>query len=142
MSHIPKDASWYIAELIERVSVAGDPRLVVHRNLRLIRADSPEAAYTKALALGSEGETTYLNPAGQQVSIEFLGLADLSVIYDPLEDGAEIAYTRYIVGSRQESEQFVRNRNDLTVFAQVPPADGPDYSAKDVVAMLNKPLDG
>lgn len=142
MSHIPKNACWYIAELIERISVAGDPRLVVHRNMHLIRADSPDAAYTKALALGSESETTYVNPAGQQVSIEFLGLADLSVIYEPLEDGAELAYTRYIVGSRQESEQFVRNRNNLTVFAQVPPADGPDYSSKDVVDMMNKPLDG
>jgi len=142
MSHIPNNASWYIAELIERISVAGDPRLVVHRNMHLIRADSPETAYTKALALGREGETTYLNPADQQVSIEFLGLADLSVIYEPLEDGAELAYTQHIVGSRQESERFVRDRNNLTVFAQVPPAADPDYSAKDVVDMLNKPLDG
>ncbi len=141
MSHIPDNASWYIAELIERISVAGDPRLVVHRNMHLIRADSPEVAYTKALALGREGEMTYLNPADQQVSIEFLGLADLSVIYDPLEDGAESAYTRYTVGSRQESEQFVRDRNNLTVFAQSPPAAEPDYSAKDVVDTLNKLLD-
>lgn len=141
MSHIPKSAVWYIVELIEQISVTGDPRLVVHRNMRLIRADSPDAAYTKALALGREDETTYTNPAGQQVSIEFLGLADLSVIYDPLEDGAELAYSQHIVGSRQESEQFVRSRNDLTVFAQVSPANGPDYSAKDVVGMLNKRLD-
>lgn len=142
MSHIPKNAVWYIAELIERISVAGDPRLVVHRNTHLIRADSPEEAYAKALARGREDETSYLNPADQQVSIEFLGLADLSVIYEPLEDGAELAYTRYVVGSRRESEQFVRGRDNLTVFAQAGSVDGPDYSAKDVIDTLNKSLDG
>lgn len=142
MSHIPKNAIWYLAELVELISVAGDLRLVVHRNMRLIRADSPEVAYTKALALGREDETAYLNPAGQQVSIEFLGLADLSVIYDPLEDGAELAYTQYLVGSRQESEKVIRDRSNLTVFAQRPAGDAPDYSAKDVVDMMNKPPGG
>lgn len=140
MSHTPKKASWYIAELIERISVAGDPRLVVHRNMHLIQADSPEAAYEKALLLGREAETTYLNPADQQVSIEFLGLGDLNVIYEPLQDGAELAYTRHIVSSREESEQFVRERTCLAVFAPELPVDGPDYSSKEVVEMANKLL--
>lgn len=138
MSHIPKNAVWYFAELVERISVVGDPRLVIHRNMRLIRADSPEAAYEKALILGREAETTYLNPAGQQVSIEFVGLADLSVISEPLEDGAELAYTRHVVFSREESEQFVRERNNLTVFAPIMPADSPDYSSQDIVKMVGK----
>ena len=138
MSHIPPNAVWYFAELVERISVVGDPRLVVHRNIHLIRADSPEDAYTKALILGREAETTYLNPAGQYVSIEFVGLADLSVISDPLEDGAELAYTRHVVSSREESEQFVRERNNLTVFAPIIPTDGPDYSSKEIVEMVGK----
>lgn len=140
MSHIPKNAVWYLANLVERISVAGDPRLVVHRNMHLIRADSPEEAYAKALILGQESETIYLNPAGQQVAIEFVGLAELSVISEPLEDGAELAYTQHVVSSREESEQFVRERNNLAIFAPILPADGPDYSAKDVVEMMGKLL--
>jgi hypothetical protein len=52
MGYIPEDAKWYLAEIVEEITVEEDSRNVVHRNLHLIRADSPEEAYRKAIELG------------------------------------------------------------------------------------------
>ena len=53
MGYIPKDAKWYLADIIQQITVEDDPRSVVHTNVVLVRADSPEEAYEKALALGA-----------------------------------------------------------------------------------------
>ena len=86
MAYIPTNAKWYISELVEQISVDGDPRNVVHKNLVLIRADSPEEAYQKALLLGREREISYENPAGKQVRFRFRGLSELNVISDSNEN--------------------------------------------------------
>ena len=78
------------------------------------------------------------DPQQLDAEAEFVGIGDLTVIYESLEDGAELAYTRHVVSSREESERFVRERKDLTVFAPILPVDGPDYSAKDIVDMVGK----
>ena len=36
MAYIPTDAKWYVAELIEQITIEGDSRSVVHKNLVLI----------------------------------------------------------------------------------------------------------
>jgi hypothetical protein len=41
MAYIPKDAKWYIAELVMEFQIEGESRNVVHVNIVLIRADSP-----------------------------------------------------------------------------------------------------
>ena len=46
MAFIPADAKWYLAEIVEQISVEGDPRSVIHTNLVLVRADSPDEAYS------------------------------------------------------------------------------------------------
>ena len=74
MAFIPSDAKWYVAELIEEIRVEGDARNVVHRNLVLVGADSPEEAYQRALDIGSEHEATYDNLEGKKVTIAFRGL--------------------------------------------------------------------
>jgi hypothetical protein len=53
MGFIPKDPKWYLADIVEEIRVAGDWRNVVHTNLILVRADSPDEAYEKAMALGN-----------------------------------------------------------------------------------------
>ena len=50
MGYIPKNAKWYLAELVEEITISGDPRNVVHTNLVLVRADSAAEAYEKSLA--------------------------------------------------------------------------------------------
>ena len=41
MGYIPPDAKWYLAEIVQQISVEGDPRRVVHTNLVLVRGDCP-----------------------------------------------------------------------------------------------------
>src|SRR5580658_4503571 len=90
MAYIPESAKWYLAEIVEQITVEGDPRNVVHTNLVLVRADSPDEAYQKAIELGTAGDASFENPDGKWVTFRFRGLHDLNVIYDELEDGAEL----------------------------------------------------
>lgn len=73
---------WFLATLIMEISVQGDTRNVVHRNLFLVSACSPEEAHDKAMRLGREGETTYGNPAGRAVRHSFRGVAQLDTLVD------------------------------------------------------------
>jgi hypothetical protein len=41
MGFIPKDARWYVTDLILEFTIEGDDRNVVHINTHLIEADSP-----------------------------------------------------------------------------------------------------
>ena len=59
MSYIPPDAKWWLADLVVEFRIDGDPGSLVHFNLTLIRADSAEQAYSKALARGAEFADTY-----------------------------------------------------------------------------------
>ena len=69
MGYIPKDAEWYIAELLMEITVQGTRRNVLHRNLFLINAHSPEEAYDKAVRTGKSEETEYENLKDQHVEI-------------------------------------------------------------------------
>lgn len=62
MAYIPENAKWYVAELVEEITVVGEPLNVVHKNLVLVRAGSPQEAYDKALALGREGRSPIRTP--------------------------------------------------------------------------------
>ncbi len=116
MTHIPKDAEWYIAELICEIRVEGESGNVVHRNFILVNAASPDDAYQKALMLGSSSEVSYNNPEEKQVSIHFRGLGDLNVIHDKLEHGAELMYSEEADVSQEDLNLQIRDKSDLAVF--------------------------
>ena len=78
MGYIPEDTEWFVAELIMEIIVHGAGRNVVHRNLTLVRAAKPEAAFQKAVAWGLRSEVSYQNPVGQLVEIRFRGVAKLA----------------------------------------------------------------
>ena len=88
MAFIPEDAKWYLAEVVLEFTIEDDPRNVVHRNLLLVRADSPEEAYRKGMDLGADNEASWENIDGKRVTIRFRGLCYLNVIHDELEHGA------------------------------------------------------
>ena len=77
MADLPSESKWYIGEIIEEITVEGEPRNVVHRNVRLLYADSPEEAYGKAQSLGKETEIAYVDPERKLVRTRFWGLAEL-----------------------------------------------------------------
>jgi hypothetical protein len=92
VGYVPNSAEWYLAELVQELVVAGDPRNVIWRNLTLIYASSPDDAYEKALGLGRAGDSEYLNPAGKLVTTRFRGISFMDVVHDPLEHGAELLF--------------------------------------------------
>lgn len=133
MGYIPQDAKWYLADIVEQISVEGDSRNVVHSNLVLVRADSPEEAYQKALELGMAAEQTFENPEGNLVTIRFRGLRDLNVIHDDLEHGAELTYQEKLGMEEPEIAEWVRPKEDLGVFRPIIPTKGPDYGSKEIL---------
>ncbi len=136
MGWVPKGVKWFIAEIVEEITVEGDPRNVVHINFNLIRADSPEEAYTKSLELGEQNQTEYQNPEGKRVEIRFRGLRNLSVMYDELEHGAELMYEERVAVNSDELKKIVRGKDQLDVFIPWKPPDlseAPDYSSKDII---------
>jgi hypothetical protein len=89
---IPKNTEWFIGELVEVFKAADQSEKLVHINTTLIKADSPEVAYEKALALGESANRVFRNTDGIDVTVRFRGLRGLFPVYDRLEDGAELLY--------------------------------------------------
>ena len=133
MAYIPPDAEWYIAEIVEEIIVANDDRNVIHRNLVLINAHSPDEAYNRAIALGKGGETEYENPLGQRVVIKFRGLSSLDVIHDLIEHGAELRFLESVSVPEAEIIKLLKSKEQLEVFQDIGPRRGPDYASKEVV---------
>jgi len=116
MTFNPAGAKWYLAELVQELRVAGDPRNVIWRNLTLVRADSPEDAYQEALRLGRDGDTEYDNPQGNRVEVRFRGLSSLDVIHDELENGAELLFSSENSVSEERLAAILQTKESLGVF--------------------------
>ena len=126
---------WYIAQIVEYVRVAGDRRSVVHVNYLLIEAPNAEEAHRKACAIGEVSEAKYKNPAGALVSIEFLGVRELSRVAESIGDGTELLFTEHVGMSPREARRLVRPRKALSVFRpNAVLAEHPDYSSAEILA--------
>jgi Domain of unknown function (DUF4288) len=133
VAYIPADATWYVAEIVERIRVGGAPRCIAHVGVCLIRADSPEEALARARAQGQNGELRYLNPQGEEVTVEFLGLRDLNVVHEPLGDGAELFFEEHRDLDDAQALALVRAETELAVFRPIAPPSVPDYSDAEVL---------
>ncbi len=138
MGYIPKNAKWYLADLIVEKRIEEEPRSLIHINTLLLRADSPEEAHEKALELGRKEERDYENTDGKVVSVIFRGLEDLNVIHDELEHGAELAYREKVGLTEEQIGALVTPKPQLGVFAPRQPSAGPNYMPKSVMDELKK----
>jgi hypothetical protein len=141
MAYVPENAEWYWAEVIAEITIDGDDRNVLHRNIFLIQANSPNEAYEKALLLGKEHESSYRNPQGGIVRTRFHGLVDLGVIYDNLEHGAELFYKEDIAVSPEQIQKWVRPKDQLSLFRAEERSDiqaRPDYRSGEIVDEARK----
>ncbi len=111
---------------------------VVHTNLVLVRADSPEDAHRKAIELGPAGDQSYENPDGKCVTFRFRGLHNLNVIHDELEHGAELIYSENTDWDESAIRQWVTPKEELGIFFPITPSTGPDYRSRDVVEDFTK----
>ena len=143
MGHIPDNAEWYIANLVMEITVSGARSNVVHRNLVLISASSPEEAYIKAAENGRSAETEYKNLKDQLVQIRFRGIAQLDVLYEPLADGSELNFEERLAVTEPEIQAMIPPKERLNIFT--PPTPGldkdPDYRSAAVIEMAVAMLD-
>jgi Domain of unknown function (DUF4288) len=133
MGFVPKDAEWYLAEIIQELTVADDPRNVVWRNLTLVHAISPDDAYEQALHLGRSSETEYRNPTGKLVTIRFRGLSFLDVIHEPLEHGAELMFQSNGGVAPDDLQKLMLSKEELQLFRPNIRLDSPDVASGEVV---------
>jgi hypothetical protein len=138
MGYVPEDVEWFLTEIVEEIKIDDEPRNVIHINMILIRADSAEEAYEKALELGSDAETTYENPDGKLVTITFRGLRDLWPIIDKLEHGAELTYDEEIGYKEEQITKLIRSKEQLAVFRPIERTSGPNYMPKHILDDLRK----
>lgn len=139
MAYIPSNARWYLADIVLELVIEGDARNVVHTNLCLIEAASPEQAYKKALALGRKEKHSYTNTDGKQVRVVFRGLADLNVIHDELEDGAELAFSESVSFPEAKVRARLRRKKELGVFAPHRPSRRvPNYMPESIMLRLEQ----
>ena len=143
MAYIPENAEWFWADLVEEIRVEGSKRNIVHINCVLIRATSPEEAYTRALKRGKAGNQTYTNPAGKKVSIRFRGLRNLDVIHDDLEDGCEIMFSEKLGVSEAGIQKLIASKEQLEAFLPVRGRPGvPNYMSGRIMEMLRREFGG
>lgn len=141
MAHVPTDAEWFLAQMVLEIRVAGSKRNVVHVNLVLIHAGSPEAAFKRAISIGKRGNSSYVNGLGKRVTVRFRGLRELDVIHDPLEDGCEVMFTERLGVTEKGIRKLLRPKRDLEVFLPVRDRPGrPNFGSKEVMDQVKREL--
>ena len=115
-----KKGNWYIVKIIQKCdSVERDEnqdlrRVTTWGNYHLIKADSPEDAFDKAVIIGKEGEFKFTNDVGLEMEWIFVGIGDLLPIYeDAIEDGIEIMWTDYGFISNRRAQRMVSSKDEL-----------------------------
>jgi hypothetical protein len=132
VAFIPKGAQWYIAQVVIEFKVESQAQNVVHINYLVVRADSPEEAHAKALTLGREHESEYLNSDNKKVEVFFRGLRNLSVVHDDFEHGGELLYEEMIGASQDVVYSLVKPKELLSVFKPIQPSAGSDYGSEEI----------
>ena len=112
---IPKDMEWFLAELIQQFTYV-DGSHSVYVNTILVNANSLEKAYEKALKFGQAYNETFTNTDQEEVKVSFAGLRDLFLIYEKLEDGAEVLYSEYEDITEEQIAAMVTPKEKLAAF--------------------------
>lgn len=118
---IPEGTEWYIAELVVVFTFIKATENLVHVDIVLVRADSPEIAYKKSIALGELKNEVFTNSDGEEVHTRFRGLRGLYPVYDRLEDGAELLYEKHKAVSEEDIKKMLTPKEKLVAFR--PPSD-------------------
>jgi hypothetical protein len=113
---------WYSAAILLRFETEEEDEANLNRrclaweNYHIIKAETPDEAYEKALKLGKSYENKYKNTEGERVKWIFEGLTMLVPIYEELHDGAEIGWTEHENKAVKTIKAFVKSKDELEVF--------------------------
>ena len=133
---------WYLTTILMVLTIENVQRKIVHKNLHLIQAESDDVAYDKAIKLGNDSETSYLNSKNQSVNISFYGLAELEETTEfDIYDGVELRFDEFENLSSAELKSFVPLKKDLSVFSfrkSILKENQLDYGSKEVRKLVRK----
>jgi hypothetical protein len=113
---------WYIAGIMLRFELVGEQkpnlesRCLAWENQHLVKAKNPEQAYEKALKIGRDSESQYINTDGENVQWIFEGLTTLIAVYEELEDGAEIIWIEHENKAIKSIKNRVKSKENLEAF--------------------------
>ena len=114
-----KNGNWYIVEIIEKCEpVERNEKQELRRvttwgNHHLIKADSPEKAFDKAVKLGKEAEYKFTNSDKIEMEWIFVGIGELLPIYEDIEDGAELMWNDYGFISNRRTMRMPYKKKEL-----------------------------
>lgn len=114
-----KNGNWYIVEIIEKCEpVERNEKQELRRvttwgNHHLIKADSPEKAFDKAVKLGKEAEYKFTNTDKIEMEWIFVGIGELLPIYEDIEDGAELMWNDYGFISNRRTMRMPYKKKEL-----------------------------
>ena len=107
-----KDSNWYIVEIIEKCEpVMRNENQDLRRvrtwgNFHIVKAETPKAAYKKAVKIGKVGEYKFINSEKLEMEWIFVGIGNLIPIYEDIEDGSEIMWEDYGYISNRKTMRF------------------------------------
>jgi len=110
---------WYLVEIIEKCEPADRAktndlrRVTTWGNMHLVKAKSSEEAYDKGMKIGKESEVKYINSDKIEMEWTFVGIGDLLLIHEDIEDGAELMWTNYGDISNKRAERFAKSKDEL-----------------------------
>ena len=113
---MPNKMEWFLADLIQQFTFANGDGPLVWVNTVLIKASGLEEAYEKALKRGDRYDSTFVNTDGIEVKVTFRGLRNLFLIYEELEDGAELIYEEFDEISEDEIAAMISPKEQLAAF--------------------------
>ncbi|SFN68234.1 protein of unknown function [Algoriella xinjiangensis] len=118
--------NWFIAEIIEKLEPVNRDetndlrRVTTWGNNVIIKANSLEEAYDKAVKIGKEGEYIFTNTDKVEMQWIFVGVGDLLPIYEDIEDGAEIMWTDYGFISNRRTMRMAYEKSELLELRKTP----------------------
>ena len=116
-SELYQTRQWYISHEIlcaETSDQETDDPLTVWENLILIQANSPDEAYEKAMKHGRDSEEE-IRVNGKKGYHRFVGLKDLVLVYDQIEDGAELEWHEMQL-TKAQVDEMVQEKSQLHAF--------------------------
>jgi Domain of unknown function (DUF4288) len=114
-----ENGNWYIVQIIEKCEPVDRNekqdlrRVTTWGNHHLIKANSPEKAFDKAVKLGKKAEYKFINTDKIEMEWIFVGIGELLPIYEDIEDGAELMWTDYGFISNRRTMKMPYEKNEL-----------------------------
>jgi hypothetical protein len=113
---------WWIASYIEQaiwddvINPSPNSRCRAWENTIILQAPNREAAYKKAIKLGSSSPSTFDDGKGRSGHWKFIGLTSLLPIYDELKDGAEITWIDHGNRTVGKIRSLIKDKSSLEAF--------------------------